>query len=70
MFLQRGLVEMDDEHDWGQSRADMLKALEYGSCDDCGRHNWCPVCGASKDGAIGHNEDCPVPQWIRKINAK
>lgn len=35
-----------------------LKATEHGSCDGCGAHRHCPVCGEERHGS--HRPDCVV----------
>jgi hypothetical protein len=57
---------------------DAIEALEWGSCDGCGQHYTCPVCGATKttwdESGMNelpgkHKEDCPIPALIAKLRA-
>lgn len=57
---------------------DEIEALEWGSCDRCGQHRDCTVCGASKtvwsdDGEElpgEHKPGCPVPELIAKLRPR
>jgi hypothetical protein len=50
----------------GLSPEEVFEALEWGSCDGCGRHDYCAVCGASKsDGK--HADSCLVPAVIALV---
>jgi len=43
-----------------------LRAIEFGSCDDCGQHNYCPVCGGHEES--GHEDECPVPRLLATVD--
>lgn len=58
-------------------QGDAIAALEWGSCDGCGQHHECTVCGAPRvDWNQGdypvpgqHKPDCPVPALIAKLKS-
>ena len=55
---------------------DDLTALEWGSCDGCGQHQCCPICGADRvvsteEGSVPgkHEPNCPVASILDKLRA-
>ena len=43
---------------------ELRELIEWGSCDGCGAHRYCSVCGASRGGE--HRPLCPVPDVLNK----
>jgi hypothetical protein len=49
----------------------VIEQLQWGSCDGCGSHRYCPLCGSRSDspgdtpgGGGGHYVDCPAGQAL------
>lgn len=59
---------MDEDHE--KNLFDALGNMEYGSCDDCGNHHYCPICGASRNNVKGHEKGCPVPGFMSVIRER